>query len=208
MPNYSIGRSVSVNGLAFTDSNVAVAESSTYINGVTLAAAKTGVQASYSSASAATFTMEASHGITTASVVDVYWTLSGSTYVRYGCTVGTVSGTSVPIASGGAGDSFTSNVGGAYTMFLALEEPFVIPASTAKSILVYLPSGKGVVRFRDDTDAIILTVAKSAGTAALYEWNYQTGGTIPFSTDEIATILWSNGNTTTQAPTVACTFTA
>ena len=47
-------------------------------------------------------TLGADHGIETGDLVDVYW--EGG--VRYGVTVGTVSGTSVPLADSGAGDNY------------------------------------------------------------------------------------------------------
>jgi hypothetical protein len=48
-----------------------------------------------------TATMSAGHGLTTGMTVDVYWTdANGDTQYRYGCTVGTVSGETVPLTSG------------------------------------------------------------------------------------------------------------
>jgi len=66
----------------------------------TLPAAKTGTLSTRTNDTSGTLTLESGHGITTAAVIDLYWD-GGS---RYGVTVGTVSGTSVPI-SGGAGDN-------------------------------------------------------------------------------------------------------
>lgn len=59
------------------------------------------------SASAGTITAPSGHGVTTGATIDVYWNLFDSPYyiakIRYGMTVGTVSGTSIPV-SGGDGD--------------------------------------------------------------------------------------------------------
>lgn len=62
-------------------------------------AAKAGTLTTRSSDTAGTLTLGVSHGVATSDVVDLYW--DGGR--RYGVTVGTVSGTSVPI-SGGSGD--------------------------------------------------------------------------------------------------------
>jgi hypothetical protein len=71
----------------------------------TLDAAKTGQLTTRTDNTTGTLTMAASHGITTAAVIDLYWTGG----VRYGVVVGTVSVNSVPI-SGGAGDNLPSNL--------------------------------------------------------------------------------------------------
>jgi len=67
----------------------------------TLAAAQAGSLTTRTSDTVGEATLGAEHGITTAQVVDVYW--SGG--VRYGVTVGTVDGTAVPLADSGAGDN-------------------------------------------------------------------------------------------------------
>lgn len=60
------------------------------------------------SATEGTITAPSGHGVTTGSTIDVYWrteyaTDAWSSHIRYGVSVGTVSGTSIPI-SGGTGD--------------------------------------------------------------------------------------------------------
>lgn len=67
--------------------------------------------ASRTSDSVGTITAPSGHGITTGSTIDVYWTLEvfspsyyQTSHIRRNVTVGTVSGTSIPI-SGGLGDA-------------------------------------------------------------------------------------------------------
>lgn len=62
-------------------------------------------------ASSGTITAPSGHGVTTGATIDVYWNQFDSPYyiakIRYGMTVGTVSGTSIPV-SGGDGDDLPS----------------------------------------------------------------------------------------------------
>lgn len=67
------------------------------------------VLSSRTSDTVGTITAPSGHGITTGSTIDVYWRTEyasnqWSAAIRYGVTVGTVSGTSIPI-SGGVGDA-------------------------------------------------------------------------------------------------------
>lgn len=63
-------------------------------------AAKAGTLSTRTNDTDGTLTLGAAHGVATSDVIDLYW--DGGR--RYGVTVGTVSGTSVPI-SGGTGDN-------------------------------------------------------------------------------------------------------
>lgn len=65
---------------------------------IAVPAAKEGTLTTRSTDTTGTITLAADHGVTTGATVDLYW--AGG--LRYGVTVGTVSGTAVPI-SGGAG---------------------------------------------------------------------------------------------------------
>ena len=72
--------------------------------------------ASRTSDSVGTITAPSGHGITTGSTIDVYWTLEvfspsyyQTSHIRRDVTVGTVSGTSIPI-SGGLGDALPSEL--------------------------------------------------------------------------------------------------
>lgn len=65
-----------------------------------LGTAKTGELTTRTDDNTGTLTMEASHGITDGQRLDIYWTSGGVNYCHRGATVGTVSGTSVPIDTG------------------------------------------------------------------------------------------------------------
>lgn len=89
---------MSAGGVTITGSKSRTADSGVGYD-LAIPPAKEGVLTTRTSDTAGTITLGADHGITTADTVDLYW--SGG--LRYGVTVGTVSGTSVPF-SGGAGD--------------------------------------------------------------------------------------------------------
>lgn len=80
---------------------------------IPLAGGKTGTLSTRTDDETGTLTLESGHGITTGAIIDLYW--SGGS--RRNITVGTVSGTSVPI---GADDSgFGSNLPTATTAVIA-----------------------------------------------------------------------------------------
>jgi hypothetical protein len=64
-----------------------------------LSAGATGVLTTRTDAHTGTLTMNPGHGITTGQRLDIYWTLSGISYVMRNCLVGTVSGNSVPFTN-------------------------------------------------------------------------------------------------------------
>lgn len=201
MPNYVLSRSATINGLSYSDSNTVSSESSIQLSGLELAAAKTGTLTTRTDDDEGVITLTAGHGFSTGTF-DVYW--SGG--VRYGCSL-TIATNAATIGSGGAGDVLPIATT-AVTVALPVAEAFVVAASVARAILVYIPGGKGVVRFRDDAAATQLAVARSYSTAALYEWNATTGGTNPLGSNEVATLLLSNGSTTAYTPTVVMTYTS
>lgn len=107
MPSVSSSGAISGAGVSITDSIVRTADN---VQGfeVTLPAAKVGQLTTRTDDETGTLTMAADHGITTASVIDIYW----ATGARYGVLVGTVSGTSVPIGAddAGTGDVLPTNL--------------------------------------------------------------------------------------------------
>lgn len=88
-------QSVSVGGISISGTVTRTADAQIG-NVTTLPAAKSGTLSTRTSDTAGTLTLGSGHGITTGSTINIYW--SGG--VRYGVTVGTVSGTSVPFTSG------------------------------------------------------------------------------------------------------------
>lgn len=99
MAGIRISRTISGGGLTLSGEATRSPDQVTAIGPVALAVGKAGTLTTRTDANTGTITLAADHGIETGQIVDVYWTAG----MRYGVTVGTVSGTSVPIDLG-AGD--------------------------------------------------------------------------------------------------------
>lgn len=153
-----------------------------------VAAAKAGQLTTRGSDTAGTLTMGGGHGITTGARLDLYWT-GGS---RRGITVGTVSGTSVPI-SGGAGDNLPTNL----TSIIAavpVEEAFPLDGDEAVVLGAYA-GARGQVVFADDADAELLHIPFAS--AGGYWWDEDGGITNPLAAAAVAKVFFSHADTTT-----------
>lgn len=144
----------------------------------TLAVAKTGTLSTRTNDTDGTLTMAASHGITTAAVIDLYW--SGGR--RYNVVVGTVSVNSVPI-SGGAGDNLPIA-----TTAITAQVQNVIDVDFAGSLATMIAAksvNKGMLLFYEST-----TLRAAIDLAADEPWFYSsTGGfTSPLLTYAISSI--------------------
>ena len=128
---------------------------------LTLPAAKTGTLSTRTNDTTGTLTMEASHGIVTADIIDLYW--DGGR--RYNVVVGAVSGTSVPI-SGGAGDVLPAQD----TAVTAQVQQVIdsdFDADLIVSIGALCPKQRHVC-FSESGD--VLALALDIGAAALWFW--------------------------------------
>jgi hypothetical protein len=152
----------------------------------TMPAAKAGALTTRTDDNTGVLTMGASHGITTGARLDLYFT-GGK---RRGMTVGTVSGTSVPI-DGGTGDNLPADES-AVTAMVPTEDAFVIDGDLVTSIVANLKSAtaRGTVVFADASDVEILHIPL-LGDGDGYIW--QTGdNTNPVAGDAIAKVFLSH----------------
>lgn len=124
-----------------------------------------------------------SHGVTTGSLIDVYWD-GGS---RRHLLVGTVSGTSIPFGASGtsAGDNLPV-ADTALTFMMENSENHVIDGDDITAIGVYSPSYPGTVVFREAAGAEGFAVELDAGKA--YVWTSESGLTNPLAGLSIETI--------------------
>ncbi len=149
---------------------------------VSLAAAKSGSLTLRTDANTGTLTMESGHGITTGARLDLYW--SGGS--RYGITVGTVSGTSVPIDLGAGTD--LPVVGTAVTAQVPDSEAVVVTGDNVVSIAAACTVG-GTVVFADNSNATLLALVLDTATGS-YVW--VTGsGTNPLAGASVAKVFLS-----------------
>lgn len=155
-------------------------------------AAKTGTLTTRTDADTGSVTAQAAHGIITGDRLDVYWA-GGS---RRGMTVGTVSGTTVPI-DGGAGDDLPIATT-ALTLMVPTEVDFTVDGDNVQGI-VYAATAKGTIVFTDGSDVEVDShVFTAKGNA---EWHTGSGITNPFAAETIAKCYLSHGDST-KAQTV------
>ena len=164
-------------------------------NEIGVAVGEAGSLTTRSTDTTGTITMsDAGHGITTGQNVDVFW--SGG--VQYDVTVGTVSGTSVPI-SGGSGDvlpssstavvvsprvTFNCAIDGDELSLLSMQQFFADQTITTKTHIQFLDSGSAEIA-EIDVDALTPRVYDITG-----------GDSNPFTGNPITSAVVSNGSTT------------
>jgi hypothetical protein len=196
--NYSI--SVSGSGLSVQSSIVRSASASIGLI-ESLPAAKTGTLSTRTDNTDGELTMAAGHGITTAAVIDLYWTVGGVMGVRYGVVVGTVATNAVPI-SGGAGDNLpiaTTPI----TAVLPTTANVLIDGDNTKLLAIELKTTDttlrtaGHVSFRDAANDLIAELDLVTNTPRVYD--LEGGDANPFTGDVITYIQASNANSATAA---------
>jgi len=161
----------------------------------TLEAAKIGQLTTRTDNTDGELTMAASHGITTAAVIDLYWTGG----VRYGVVVGTVATNAVPI-SGGSGDNLPSNMT-AITAVIQKSINLAIDGDETDILAVILETNDKSVRtaahiqFRDASNDEIAEVDLITNVPQV--WDIAGGSANPFTGDPITNLKCSQGNSTT-----------
>lgn len=163
---------------------------------IALPAADAGTLSTRTDDDTGTLTMSSgSHGITTGAVIDLYW--SGG--VRYGITVGTVSGTSVPIGAddSGAGDVLPAQ-DTAITADVQVSVNTLIDGDNVSLLAMELQttgtSGKGHVDMLDSGPATIEEIDLVGNVPRVFDI---TGGdTNVFTGNVIESMKVSNGDTT------------
>jgi hypothetical protein len=137
-------KTVSIGGVTFTQT-----KSRSVHQNITskrmIDAAKSGTLSTRTDNDTGIATLSAGHGITTGSKVDVYWT-GGK---RYGVTVGTVSGNSVPLDLG-SGNNYPSQ-STAITVCLRIVEPFLVDGDDVVNAAITC-SNRATVLFADVSD--------------------------------------------------------
>lgn len=198
MGSLNIATAVSGGGLSISRSIARSADSVVGIGPVTLPVGKAGTLTTRTDANTGTITMSAGgHGITTGMIVDVHW--PGG--VQYKVTVGTVSGTSVPIDLG-IGDNLpiatsavvvtprvqiNASIDGDLLYGLAIEAGYTLPGSTAAAHIEFL----------DGSNAQIAELDLLANNPKVYD---VAGGSANPFTGNVIVVGWaSNGSATEEA---------
>ncbi len=161
---------------------------------VSIPAGKAGTLSTRTDNETGTLTLGSGHGIVTGQIIDLYW----ATGARYGITVGTVSGSSVPIGADNSGSG--SNLPTAATAIVASPRVNVeVPLAAANMQFLAvqmlfsspLVTSAGVIRFFDVSSTEIITIALEAGVPKIYD--IIGGDDIPFGGDISAYAFVSHG---------------
>jgi hypothetical protein len=160
----------------------------------TLNTAKAGTLSTRTDNNTGTLTLGSGHGITDGQIIDVYW--SGG--VQRTVTVGTVSGTSVPI-DGGIGDNLPT----ATTAITACVQKAInlsIDGDNTKILAVILETvDKSLrtaanVQFLDAASDVIAEIDLVANVSQV--WDIEGGSSNPFTGDPITNLKASQANST------------
>lgn len=155
--------------------------------------AKAGTLSTRTNNTDGTLTLGSGHGITTGAVVDLYW--SGG--ARRNVTVGTVSGTSVPISSGSGDNLPVQDTAITVTVQTTVDVDFV---GDLLKVLAFYADQRCTVQFLEST-TVRLAVVLNANEP--YLWFTDMGPANPLATYTISSMKVSQASAT-----VAATFTA
>lgn len=160
----------------------------------TIPAAQAGTLTTRTDANTGTVTMTSGgHTVTTGARLDVYWTASGVKKCRRGMTVGTVSGTSVPI-DGGSGDDLPST-STALTVAVPVELATAINGDDLKSLILGAPETQ--VQFVLCSSGDTEELAKNLTSGEVFYWEAGQLGTVnPIAGDTIVKTFVSHGDST------------
>lgn len=182
-----ISRTITLGGKTFSESKTLTGDGAIVLE-KSVAAAKTGSLTTRGGDDTGTITGQASHGITTSAVVDIFWTASGVPGARYGVVVGTVNALAIPLTASGAGDVLPPQ-DTALTLQVQNTEAMLFAGNNIELIVIEI-GGKGVVQF---FDAGGLELAKQFHESGVYEWHDGLDDANPLLADDVITVKFTNG---------------
>lgn len=159
----------------------------------TCALAVSGTLTTRSTDSTGSMTLGSGHGIVTSQRVDLYWVNTDGTDGKcYGVIIGTVSGTTVPIASVEGGDVLPA---AATTIIVAPTNAVTLDVvgNNLRGLLLSTTSSKGYIVLHDGTDD---HHASFVTPTTAYGWANGSGITNPIAGDTVTTVYFSAWNTT------------
>jgi len=189
------GQSISGGGITIQPLPIQRTNSGTIALEDTLNTAKAGTLSTRTDNNTGTLTLGSGHGITDGQIIDVYW--SGG--VQRTVTVGTVSGTSVPI-DGGIGDNLPT----AATEITACVQKAInlaIDGDNADIVAVILETNDKSLRttanvqFLDAAADVIAEIDLVANVPQV--WDIEGGSSNPLTGDPITNLKASQANSTT-----------
>lgn len=163
---------------------------------VSVPAGKAGTLTTRTDNDTGTVTMSSgSHGVLTGDKVDIYWTDAGVKKQRRGMTVGTVSGTSVPI-DGGTGDDNLPTTSTALVVSVIVEKELAFNETSVVGFGMGT-NKQGTIAIMDgSTEDFNVHFQNSAG--GMYTWEEENGIDYPITVSGTK-VRFSNANTTSAA---------
>ena len=160
----------------------------------TILAAQPAVLTTHTTNTTGTLTMtNSSHGISTGQRIDIFWT-GGQCY---GAVAGTVSGTTVPIASVSGGSNLPSS-STPVTVGIPIQAAFVVTGNNLQSLVLVAGQPGYFVFDASGTDEY----AAYFPTAGVNTWSVGDIGTNPLATFSITTV-WISTNYVTASVTTS-----
>ncbi len=143
-------------------------------------------------------TLPGGHNVTTGSLVDIYWVVGGVNKCAFACTVGTVSGNTVPISSVLGGDALPAS-STAVVVALCQVVPLALVGNNLVAILMTLATaanavGRGVFTFVDGSAALLLNKQLNQNTVS--DWYTNAAATNPLAGVTVANVYLSHNVTT------------
>ncbi len=175
----------SIGGLSFNATTTRSADTAVPTK-VTLDAAIAGTLSTRTSDTVGTLTLAADHGIETADTIDIYW--SGG--AQYDVTVGTVSGTSVPI-TGGTGPALPAQA----TAVTASEQQVIdlqFDGDDINMLAIYCANDARVSFFEGATNEFSIDI--EGGEVWFYADD--AGWTNPLASEDVSSVVVSQSSTT------------
>lgn len=184
----TISKSASGLPITFPNASFEVSGENAVIANPTVLAAQPGVLTTRSTDSTGSLTMtNAGHGIVTGQRVDLYWT-GGKCYKA---VVGTVSGTTVPIASVAGGDVLPA-AASSISVGICNQVAFNVVGDDME-VLAFGAAANGYLVLETAGSAVELAQYQAANTG--YLWTSSDGTTNPLATDTITKAFFSHDNT-------------
>lgn len=128
-------------------------------------------------------TLPGGHSVTTGSLVDIYWVVGGVNKCAFACTVGTVSGNTVPISSVLGGDALPASAT-AVVVALCQTMPLVLVGNNLVALMMTWQTaagatGRGTFTFVDGSSALLLNKQLNQNTVS--DWYTNAAATNPLA---------------------------
>lgn len=195
MPTTTTRVLTSIGGVSI-EATISKTEEGQVSHQTTLAAADAGTLTTRTSDTAGTITLSAGHGISTADVIDIYWTdANGVLQVAYGATVGTVGTDNTVPFTGASGTALP-----AQDYSVTVDEEVEINADfdgDDASAVVLHSDRKYHYRFQDSGDADLAVGKRNAGEPFMYFENISPSN--PLTGNAVDAVIVSNGDSSYSA---------